>query len=289
MEKAEEKGIEMKPSSCAVIIVTHNSQLHLDKCMDCLNKQSMPPKEIIIIDSGSLTCQYLEPYQTMPSVRLMLCQGNIGFCQGNNLGISLISNDIKYVLFLNPDAFLHSSFLEQAIQYIEDPEHQQVAALSGILLGYDIQQDRPTGLIDSTGIFRTPYGKWYDRGQGQTYVEDDYQEESVPALCGALMFCRKSALNQVMLGPYEVMDKHFYMYKEDIDLSIRLRQKGWTLKFIPSLMAYHCRGWQKDRQKVPRHLRLLSAKNEMRIYAKMRSPCLFYSTLKYLSVKLFDA
>lgn len=275
--------------SCAVIIVTHNSHLYLEKCIRCLKQQTFVPQEIIIVDSGSTGTRYLEPYESVPGIRLMHCHGNVGFCQGNNIGMSLLPPSIDFVLFLNPDAFLTPSFIEKAIGYMQDPQQAQVGALSGLLLGYDIHQDRPTGRLDSSGIFQTYYGKWYDRGQGQIYHPDSYaKEEAAPALCGALMFCRKSALDQVMLGCYEIMDKRFYMYKEDIDLSIRLRQKGWKLIIQPEFIAYHCRGWQKDRQKVPRYLRLLSAKNEMRLYAKLRSPFILYSTLKYLSVKLFD-
>ena len=32
-------------------------------------------------------------------------------------------------------------------------------------LGYDIKSDQPTGKYDSTGIFRTWYGRWHDRAR----------------------------------------------------------------------------------------------------------------------------
>ncbi len=110
------------------------------------------------------------------------------------------------------------------------------------MLGFDIQKKKPTGLIDSTGIFRSHWGRWFDRSQGQPYIPSySWQSENVPALCGALMFCRRQALEQILLSPQEVMDQRFFMYKEDIDLSLRLRHQGWTLKFNPYLVAYHCR------------------------------------------------
>lgn len=275
--------------SCTVIIVTHNSHLYLDRCLLCLKQQTVAPSQIILVDSGSDSIEYLQAYQNDPTVCFYASKRNIGFCLGNNSGFSLVHNQIKYILFLNPDAFLVPSFIEQAISYMEESSHANVAALSGFLLGFDLCQNDVNGRFDSCGVFRKWYGRWYDRGQGERFRSDLYdKEESVPALCGALMFCRREALETVLLRPNEVFDNSFYMYKEDIDLSLRLRKKGWDLKFLPQLSGYHCRGWQRDRRQVPRHLRLLSARNEMKLCARNRSFCLVYSCLKYLLVKFFN-
>lgn len=276
-------------SSCAVIIVTHNSHLYIDKCMECLFSQTKLPAQIIIVDSGSKDLDYLQGYAHHPLVVFYAARNNIGFCRGNNLGLSLVADDVKYILFLNPDAFLLSPLIEQAQKYMEDSSQMNTAAISGLLLGFDIHQNKPTGKIDSSGIHRKWYGRWYDRDQGKYYHENTFiKEESVPALCGALLFARKKALNEVLIGPSELLDNSFFMYKEDIDLSLRLRKKGWQIKFVPQLFAYHCRGWQKNRRMVPRHLRLLSAKNEVKVFLRSHSPCMIYSSIKYLCVKLFD-
>ena len=272
--------------SCAVIIVTHNSQSCIPMCLNALKHQTKLPHQIIIVDSGSKDTAYLKGYLEDAELTLSLLEDNVGFCQGNNRGMSCLHKDVKYVLFLNPDVFLTPAFIEEAIFLMEHPSASRIGALSGILLGYSIQEGKPTGLIDSAGIFRTWYGCWYDRGQGRPGASLCIpQTEKVPALCGALMFCRLQALRSVELGPNIVMDPDFYMYKEDIDLSLRLQQRGWSLLFVPQLAAYHCRGWQ-DRSKVARHLRLMSAKNEMRLYTRMKSPCILYSALKYLLVKV---
>ncbi len=240
-----------------------------------------------MVDSGSKETTYLESYRKDPLIFLHLAKDNIGFCQGNNLGLSYLRFPCEYVLFLNPDAFLTPSFAEQAIAGMEEAASQRVGALTGVLLGYDGEREEPTGKIDSTGIFRTWYGRWYDRGQGDSAASISAgKREEVPALCGALMFCRWQALQSVVLAPCTVMDPSFYMYKEDIDLSLRFRRQGWKVVFHSDLVAYHCRGWKKERKEIPRSLRLLSARNEMRLHARGKSPCYFYSFLKYCAVKV---
>ena len=188
-----------------------------------------------------------------------------------------------YLFFLNPDAFLEENFTENAIGYMES--HPKYGAITGTTLGYNLDRDKPTGKYDTTGIFRTWYGKWYDRGQGDAVDTTLYQaEEEIPAICGAVFFCRMKALPSP-----EVMDPSFYMYKEDIDLSLKLRKKGWKLGFVPNLICYHCRGWDQDRKKMPRKFRLCSARNELAIQLKSLSPIpSLYSALKYTAVKLFD-
>lgn len=278
----------MQKPTCAVIIKTHNSQLYLTKAMDSLELQTVRPDSIVIMDSASNDITYLNPYQKQKNIQVIIEKEDVGFCRGNNIAYNALKDEYDYVLFLNPDAFLTPQFIECAIQYMQNPAHKKVAALTGALLGYNIKNQTPTGLYDSTGIFQNWYGRWYDRDQGQSIAsKPQYRKpESIPAICGALFFCRNLTLKEILIRDNEVFDSSFFMYKEDIDLSLRIRKKGWDLVFEPSLEAYHCRGWNQDRSQVPRQLRLYSARNEIKLHAKQKSPYLFYSLLKYFAVKL---
>ena len=277
-------------SKCSIIIVTHNSERYLHHVIESLRKQTKPAEQIIIVDSGSSHTDYLMQYREHENITLALFRFNIGFCKGNNVGMSLINTFSDYVLFLNPDAFITPNFLEDAVAFMENPIYETCGAMTGTILGYDIEASKPSQKYDSTGIFTTWYGKWYDRDQGRNCKDIIYTNtETLPAICGALMFCRRIALENVSLGKNKVFDEHFYMYKEDIDLSIRLAAAGWQLLYNPNCNAYHCRGWNPRRSNVPRHFRLLSAKNELKIHWKKKSPIkILYSATKYLAVNFLD-
>lgn len=258
--------------------------------MESVSLQTRKADQIILVDSGSADTKYLEAYADLPNVVLVLDKDDIGFCRANNLGMLRLAPNVDYVFFLNPDAMLTPTFLDDAISYMEQPKHSHVGALTGMVLGYDIDEGKPSGRYDSTGIFHRWYGKWYDRGQGELIDQTLYmKEESVPAICGAVFFCRKTALDSILLRGKEVFDSTFYMYKDDIDLSMRLRAKGWDVKYVPALIAYHCRGWHRDRSKMPRAFRLCSAWNELRLHARSWKPVpVAYSLCKYAAVKLLD-
>lgn len=275
---------------CSIIIVTHNCEKYIRKAMESVNAQTVKPDQVIIVDSGSSDTSYLETYADQANVVLVLDKDDIGFCKANNLAMTRLPKKVDYVFFLNPDAMLSLTFLEDAIAYMERPENSKVGAMTGKVLGYDIDADKPSGRYDSTGIFHKWYGKWYDRGQGDHVDHKLYQqEESIPAICGAVYFCRKTALDAILLRGTEVFDSTFYMYKDDIDLSLRIRDKGWDIKYVPSLLAYHCRGWNRNRRKMPKELRLYSAWNELRIHARQWAPVpVAYSLVKYAAVKFLN-
>lgn len=264
-----------------IIIVTHNSSEVLPHCLEQLARQSGSPASIIIVDSGSDDITYLEDLKQREKFKLVLTE-NIGFAKANNLGLKEISPRSGVVLFLNPDTFLSKNYIQQALDTLN--ENTDAAIVSGKLLGYDPQKGKKTGKIDSTGIFRSWYGRWYDRGKGEDDSERYNHVEEIPAVCGALMVCRMEAL---LRYDSEVFDGSFFLYKEDIELSLRLRRDGWKLIYNPGLIACHCRGWENRRKKIPFGIRKMAAKNEVLLYRKHPSPYIVWAYLKYILVSVF--
>jgi N-acetylglucosaminyl-diphospho-decaprenol L-rhamnosyltransferase len=267
----------------AIIIVTYDSGRVLGMCLDSLRAQTRQPDLVVIVDNHSADPSYLDAVPGGAPFQLVRGSSNEGFCGGNNTGYAL-ARSCKYVLFLNPDAFLSNRFIEEALLWMERPENADAGCLTGALLGFDVEQRRPTGRIDSTGVFQTWYGKWYDRGQGSEWTGfRSAASEDLPAICGALMFCRTEALEQAALHANEIFDSRFFMYKEDIDLSLRLRARGWRLVYRPQLVCHHGRGW-RGRTRASYRAKRLSAKNELRVCWRNRLRGLPYSLAKFIFV-----
>lgn len=268
----------------SAIIVTHNNSASIRKTIESLRSQTTAVHKIIVVDNASKDPSYLK--QIEPFCSVIYSPTNLGFCAANNLGWRHAALDSSYILFINPDAFLTPTFIEEAISFME--KNSTCGALSAPLLGYDFISDKGTGHYDSTGIFFTWYGRWYDRDQGKP-VERTRPLEEVPALCGALLFCRKKALEEVQLSQDKIWESTYFMYKDDIELSLRLRKKGWKLVLISTPFAYHGRGWSKKRSLMSKSARLYSARNEVALNWRFGNwRFLPYSLLKWGAVKLLN-
>jgi GT2 family glycosyltransferase len=265
----------------AVIIVTHNSISCLEQCLQSLAVQTEIPVEVVVVDSGSEDTSYLHHLTEKYFFELIL-KNNIGFSCANNEGVSALSANVDYILFINPDIFLPPSFIQSALTIIE--ENLQVGIVSGKLLGYNLKKRKANGRIDSTGVQRKVYGRWFDRGKGEKDLGQYDSPEEMAALCGALLFCRKSALRSLQAP---VFDPDFFLYKEDIELCLRLRKKGWKLLYNPELTAYHCRGWQGERTRMSYFLRKTATKSELLLYRKHPSPYMVWAIFKYFLVTVF--
>ena len=268
-------------STVAAIVVTHNSQSCLEQCLQALVDQTEKVAEIVVVDSGSEDISYLHELQNKFPFKLLV-KDNIGFSRANNEGVSALKESVEFILFLNPDVFLSRSLISSALAVSK--KNPQAGIVSGKLQGYNLQEKKPSGRIDSTGVQRKIYGRWVDRGHGEV---DRGQYESpceMPALCGALLFCRKKALDSLQAP---VFDPDFFLYKEDIELCLRLRKKGWSLLYHPDLLVFHCRGWQGERTEMSSFLRKTAVRSEMLLYRKHPSPYVLWVMLKYVLVFVF--
>ncbi len=265
-----------------VIIVTHNSAEVLDICLAHLANQTTPIKAVAIVDSGSDDPGYLDAASLLPRMRIIKT-ANVGFSKANNIGFeAIVAESEGMVVFINPDTFLPPEYLALAVTVLD--ENPGAAVVSGKLLGFDRKAMRPSGKIDSTGIFKRWYGRWYDRGQGEEDRGQYHLVAALPAVCGALICCRLKALQ-----PYRgtVFDPDFFLYKEDVDLALRLRAAGWILIYDPRLYAYHCRGWAKNRARIGYNLRLIAAQSDVLLCQKHPGPAILWALAKLFLVRVF--
>ncbi len=265
----------------SIIIVTHNSQGVLQTCVRSIENQSRTVHQLVIVDSGSQSTNYLEPFIEQDWITVHKTS-NIGFSKGNNVGLKHVNSNTDIVCFINPDTFLDHNFIQKAEVLFR--ENNEISILSGKLLAFDLKHQKPNGLIDSCGIFRKWYGRWYDRGQGEVDIGQYSQLQQVPALCGACICLRKSIIDDFS---GILFDPDFFLYKEDVELSLRLGRLGIALYYVPDLRAYHCRGWSKSRKQINLKTRKLAAANEILLYKKHPSPYIFWAILKYILVTVF--
>jgi GT2 family glycosyltransferase len=170
------------------------------------------------------------------SVRIVEMGGNAGYCGAHNRGIA--ESRGEFVFLANTDLFVAADCVDELVAFFQ--RRPRAACANGKILRYDLVEDRPTQLLDTAGLSIGRNRRGTDRGEG---TDDDGAfdaEEQIFAANGAAFFARRRALEDVAVEG-EVLDETFFMYKEDLDLSWRLRLAGWECWYVPTARAYHAR------------------------------------------------
>jgi GT2 family glycosyltransferase len=272
-------------SVVTAVIVTHNSPPIVKRVVEALLSQSLAPKYIVIVDSGSNDSERIRALATLDSRISVICELNIGFAAANNLAIRSVAEKTNYFVLVNPDAVLAPNWIEGACAYLEGPHGNGVGIISSPLRGMDVNTEQPTDFWDSLGIYRRLSGRWYDRGRQERMSEDltpktPYQPT---AICGALMFFSVEVYKKIG-NSNSFFDEKFNTFKEDIEVSLRVRRKGYRLIMLPQLVAWHCRGWPKRRGQAPFWMRKMSARNELSIAMQYSLGTLPIYITKYIYV-----
>lgn len=209
----------------SVVIPTWNGLERLRRCLEALDGQTRPADEVIVVDNGSADGTAAELASRWPQVRVVRLEQNQGFAGGCNRGIEAAAAGSDIVL-LNNDARPRPDWL-QLLVGARDTAEAGVGVLSSKLI-------REDGRLESTGDFVTTWGLPFQRGHGEPDLGQYDDDLDILAACGGASLFRR-----VLLADVGLLDERFFAYYEDVDLSIRARLAGWSVRLVPGAMVDH--------------------------------------------------
>lgn len=242
-------------------IVLHESSPSLDGLLGSLRAQTRMPARWVFCLNGADDGQMAE-LESLPERPIVIHRPeNPGFSAGVNACVAVATT--THVALLNPDVEIESTYLEACLAVFA--EESDVAGVAGQLLR---PEDEDGGRVDTAGFVAQPWLRIVDRASGSAVTDTFTERESVVGVCAAAAVFDREALLQVA-EEGRVMDEDFWMYKEDQDLCLRLRESGMRLIFEPRATGHHGRGWAPERRgRVPVKLRRHSLKNRYLILIK---------------------
>lgn len=107
----------------SIIIPIYNTEkLFLEKCIKSILEQSYEAFEILLIDDGSKKeyIRYLDEFSNIDSRIKTFHSKNRGVSYARNKGLKLAKGE--FVVFVDADDWIEKSFLEQAVEYIENEQ-----------------------------------------------------------------------------------------------------------------------------------------------------------------------
>ncbi|HNW55568.1 MAG TPA: glycosyltransferase family 2 protein [bacterium] len=204
---------------------------------------------------------------------------NLGFAKAYNYLIDLaIKAEADYFLVINPDTVLQPEAIAKLVEHLDS--HPEVAAAVPKILRWDFVHQELTDFVDSLGVVIGRDGSFVDDQQGK--IDDQIKEvQPIFGFSGAAVLLRLAALKEVAFANgqnSEYFDELMFMYKEDCDLSYRLRLAGWQIDLVPTATVYHDRTAAKkgrsifgqlwSRRKTSRLIRGWSITHQLVIFLK---------------------
>lgn len=204
---------------------------------------------------------------------------NLGFAGGHNALME--KHDAEYILLLNEDAYLAPDHLEKCLERFEaDP---QAGAVVGIVYRWTAPVDQeevvgPETYIDTIELDYRCLANVVDRCAGKQRKEvlsELTEARQVMGVSGAVCMIKRSAAEAVS-PEHLLFDPTFFMYREDVDLAIRLHRKGFHAWFDPRILSFHRRSIKApkgiyarilDERRRPAHLREVMFRNQWKLYA----------------------
>lgn len=244
----------------SVAIVCFRSRPLLDRLVAALRSQTRRAVSWVVHvngpDDGAAAFWAAQPERP----DLVTSVENLGFAGGMNSCLARVTT--SHVLLLNPDAIPQPDFLEKIAAAFEGDS--KLGAVGGKILLGDVAE----GVIDSAGIDYSPWGRWVDVGHGRRDDGRFDDPREVSALCGAAV-AYDVALLRSIAEDGQIFDEDFFMYKEDVDLALRVCEVDRRLLYAPAAVVIHRRGFRYGaRRDVPAHLRRISLRNRYLLLVK---------------------
>jgi hypothetical protein len=222
----------MSQPRLSTVIVAHNSLVDLGTTIPALLAELDEDDELIVVDSGSSDGLARGLPALAPTARLLTAPGNIGFAAGANLGASVACGEL--IVLLNPDAVVQPGW-RHAIQAPWGGQWSGWMAL--------VTMDGGTAINTSGGVLHFTGFAW--AGQvGESLDAAPRAPVEVGFLSGACMALPATTWRE--LGGFP---EHFFMYCEDVDLSLRLRLRGRRIGVVPDARVTHDYDFDKGARK----------------------------------------
>ena len=268
----------------AIIIINWNSLELTSDTLKALQHCSFRDFDVVLVDNGSTDGSGEILRHGFQETINLASPANIGFTGGNNLGMQYaLDKGYSYIMLLNNDVDVNPDFLEPLISRMDaDP---QMGAIQPLIMFHHNRK-----LVWNAG---GKYLNWFGVSKTLTIPPEATSFRQTDWITGCAFMIKAEVLRKVGL-----LEEKYFIYHEDVDLSLRIRKAGYSLWIEPDSVIYHIAGMsQKAKTKgkegfVSPKVHYLNARNRIwtiRKYTKpLEWPSVFtYQCLYMLTVSIY--
>jgi GT2 family glycosyltransferase len=215
-----------------VVVLNWNGVNDTLACLDSLAALTYQRFKVIVVDNGSTddSLALLRPYQAPYPMALLETGANLGFAEGNNVGIrAALEAGADAVLLLNNDTVVGPNLLSELVAAATT--HPEGGVFSAKIF-YHAEPNKlwyagAKWLADKQHFQHVGIGEVDDKRLYENVVETDYAS-------GCALFIRADVIKKMGL-----MDAQFFLTYEETDWCYRARAAGFKSFFVPEAKLWH--------------------------------------------------
>ena len=218
----------------SIVIPNKDHVEDLRRCITSIEKKSTWKNyEIVVVENNSVEQSIRDYYKDLesdPKVKIVTYEGGFNYSRINNVGVKETKGE--YLLFLNNDTEVISpDWMEQLLMYAQ---RKDVGAV-GAKLYYADNTIQHAGVVIGLGAHRSAGHTHYKMPREHLgYMGRLCYAQDVTAVTGACLMVKKSIYEEV-----DGLDESFTISLNDVDLCLKIREKGYLNIFTPFAELYH--------------------------------------------------
>ncbi len=224
----EVKATDVHPQ-VAVVVLAYNNYADTQECLASVLNLDYPALQVWLVDNGSQDGTAQRVAEAFPAVRIVSTGKNLGVAGGFNAGIvPALQAGADYVFILNNDTLVEPDLIRVLVR--EAQAHPDYGILMPKILYYSDRQR-----IWSIGARY----RWFPPAIVMVGLnQPDGPRYNTPRLLAYAPTCGLLIPRQVFERVGLLDDGYFFFY-DDWDYSLRVRQGGYRIAYVPEARFYH--------------------------------------------------
>lgn len=208
----------------SVIILNYNADELLITCVESVLTSNYKNLEVIVVDNASKDGSHKKCKQKFPQIHLIENKENLGYCEGNNIGLRNAHG--KFVVILNPDTIVDPNWLIELIDAFGKNGDGLYQPKFLTTTNHDV--------LMSAGNKIQLFGFGFARGKGEIDPKNFEKLEIIDYPAGAGIFTTLDIIEKI--GAF---DPYLFAYHDDLDLGWRAALQGIKSYYVPKSIIYH--------------------------------------------------
>jgi GT2 family glycosyltransferase len=215
-----------------IVVLNWNGKRLTTECLDSLKEIDYSNYEILLVDNGSTDGSQEYFRAQYPEIVLLENEADLGFADGNNVGIRHAMNGrADYVLLLSNDTVVHAQFLSELVHVAE---RDLRIGFVGPKIYYHDRRGQRDVIAFAGGCVNLWIGKARNIGEGEKDTGQYEDIKEVNYLQGSCLMVKREVVQRIGL-----LDSTFFAYWEETDWCVRGCHAGYTLMFVPNAKIWH--------------------------------------------------